>query len=89
MAKVYAIRDRKAKVFHRPIFERDHVMAVRAFEDACRDTNSSLHKWPYDYELLFLGEFDEATGKFQMVDLPVVMAEPGQFVFAEPVKAAQ
>jgi len=80
MAKVYVIRDRKAKLFARPFFERDHVMAIRSFEDACRDEKSSFAKWPDDYELLCLGDFDETTGKFHQLERPSLMAEPNQFV---------
>jgi len=80
MPKVYAVRDRKASIFHRPFFERDHVMAVRGFEDACKDEKSPFAKWPGDYELLYMGEFAENTGKFELLDLPVVMADPMQFL---------
>jgi len=80
MANVYVVRDRKAGVHHRPFYERDHVMAIRGFEDACKKEDSPFRKWPADFELLHLGEFDDATGKFKQLDTAAVMAEPNQFL---------
>jgi len=82
MANVYAVRDRKAGVFHRPFYERDHVMAIRGFEDACRKEDSPFRKWPSDFELLHLGNFEDASGRFTLLETPAVMAEPNQFLDA-------
>jgi len=80
MANVYVVRDRKAGVFNRPFYERDHTLAIRGFEDACRKDDSPFRKWPSDFELLHLGSFNESTGKFDQLEHPAVMAEPNQFV---------
>jgi len=86
MPKIYCVRDRKAQMFHKPFYERDHVMAIRGFEDACKDDKSPFFKWPGDFELLYLGDFEESTGKFKLLDLPTVMADPVQFLGSDPVK---
>lgn len=80
MANVYCVRDRKANVYWKPVYERDHVMAIRGFEDTCKNPESSFHKWPGDFELLHLGKFDENTGKFVQLETPAVMADPMQFL---------
>jgi len=80
MAKIYCVRDRKSNSYWKPVYDRDHVMAIRSFEDTCKQSESLLHKWPNDFELMYLGEFDEVTGKFTVLDVPTVMAEPNQFL---------
>jgi len=78
--KLYAVRDRKAGVFHKPFVERDNVSAIRGFEVACSQAESQMCKWPGDFELQFLADMDEVTGKFSAPKESVVLADPLQFV---------
>jgi len=59
---LYAIRDIKADAFASPFHIQNDGMAVRAASDVALDTNSLLNKHPSDYEVWFLGSFDESTG---------------------------
>lgn len=77
--KFYCVRDRKANVCNRPFAERDHVMAIRGFEQLVQNPETPLSKWPADFELLHLGEFDEATAKFSNLEMPLVLADGMQF----------
>lgn len=79
MQKLYCVRDRKANLCHRPFVERDHVMAIRGFEQICQDPKSPMSMWPGEFELLHLGVFDDVSGKFQNLDMPLVLADGLQF----------
>lgn len=82
---LYCVRDRKANLCHRPVSDRDHVQAIRAFELSCRNPDSQFAQWPGDFELLFLGTFDVQTGRFKQDSAPlVVLADATQFPARKP-----
>lgn len=73
--KLYCVRDRKANLCNRPFVERDHVMAIRGMEQLCSDPKSPMAMWPDDFELLFLGHFDEEKIEFQPEKIPLVLVD--------------
>lgn len=68
--KVYSIRDAKGDFFGNPFFKRSHGEAERDFHLACNDEKSMLSKFPEDYDLYYLGEFEDKSGKFKPLDTP-------------------
>lgn len=61
--KIYSIRDTKAEVFHPPFFQKSHGEAERSFSELLRDEKSLIYKYPEDYDLYYLGNYDDQTGK--------------------------
>lgn len=62
---IYAIRDVKVQSYMRP-FPGNHVEEVkRSVAQACLDPETSLAKYPQDYELFFIGSFDDEKGTFE------------------------
>lgn len=63
---VMAIRDRAVDTFARPWFVSSRPQGVRYFKDEInrRSDDNPLSKHPEDYDLYFLGTFDDATGHF-------------------------
>lgn len=61
--RCYAVKDLKAAAFAPPFFLGRDEVAVRTFADACKDPTHPMSKHPDDYELHYLGEFDDETGK--------------------------
>lgn len=59
--KIYTVHDAKAEAYLQPFFMRTNGEAIRSFADACQ-TNEQFKKWPADYTLFELGEYDELTG---------------------------
>lgn len=84
MKLVFSVRDRKAQVFNRPFFEVNKVQAQRAFETAVKDVNSPFHAYPDDFEMCYMGEFDETTGKFVMLGFPEVLCSARDFLMSAP-----
>lgn len=82
MTALFCVRDRKANVFKPPFPEKNKVEAVRAFQIVCNKEgdHNQFRLYPDDFELLYLGEFNESTGKFALVEFPEVMASPRDFL---------
>lgn len=63
--KVFSVYDEKGAVFNVPFFFPTTGQAVRAFKDLANDTSSAINRHPEDYELCYIGRFDDATGKVE------------------------
>jgi len=68
--KIFSIRDAKSSLFHAPFYKISHGEAERDFRTASNDEKSTLNKYPEDFDLYYLGEYDDNTGKFQSLDTP-------------------
>lgn len=69
-SKIFSIRDNKVSVYHCPFFHENEIIAVRTLGMAVTDQKLHLAKFPEDYELFCLGEFDDISGKFTIYDNP-------------------
>lgn len=64
--KIYSIRDSKSEIFNLPFFQNTHGEAERSFRETANDPKTLLNKYPEDYDLYYLGEYDESTGKLDV-----------------------
>lgn len=85
--KVYSIKDQKAEVFNSPFFQTSHGESERNFHKLVNDSKSTVSQYPKDFDLYYLGEFDDNTGKFKALDAPQHMisaiqlkSEPAQLM---------
>lgn len=60
---LYTIRDKKADVVMAPFAAPTDGVACRSILEAFRDASSMVSKYPSDYELIQVGEYDEKTGE--------------------------
>lgn len=67
---VCSVYDAQAKAFARPYFAVSNVAGQRMFFEACADTNTDLNKYPEDYVLYQVAEFDDSDGVFQNIVPP-------------------
>lgn len=68
--KVFTVRDSKSEVFNQPFFQRSHGEAERNFRTLVGDATSNISKYPEDYDLYYLGEYDDLSGKMSILDTP-------------------
>lgn len=68
--QVFVIRDAKVGFYGPPMVLRSTGEAIRVFTDACRDPKSQISKYPEDFSLHSIGEYDEIKG--QMIPCPHV-----------------
>ncbi len=71
-----AVRDRAADAFARPMFVPSVGIAIRSFSDEVNrkaDDNQMYHHAD-DFDLFELGEYDDETAKFIILDTPKQLA---------------
>lgn len=61
--KMYCIFDSKAQIYHAPFYKSTHGEAERDFQSVSRDPQSTISQYPEDFDLFYIGEFDDETGK--------------------------
>jgi hypothetical protein len=61
--KMYSIYDVKAEAFFPPFYTETEGLALRMIMETLSDPNSNLSKYPADFTLFYLGEFDDNTAE--------------------------
>lgn len=78
--KVYAVRDAKAECYLQPLFKITHGEAERDFKTLTKDEKSTVNKYPEDYDLYYLGEYDNIRGVFKPLDTPQHIAKAAALI---------
>lgn len=78
--QIYAVRDAAIEAYGQPFFVRARGEALRSFIDECQNTETQFHKHPGDYDLYYLGEYDEITGQIKATAEPERAARAVDFV---------
>jgi len=73
--RIYSIRDQKGDMYNTPFFNKTHGEAERNFQELVKDEKSFVAKYPEDYDLYYLGEYDTITGIIQPLDTPQHMVK--------------
>lgn len=68
--KIFSIRDSKGEIYGQPFFQKTAGEAERNFKTLVNDNSSTVHKYPEDFDLYYLGEYDDQTGKIKSLDTP-------------------
>lgn len=85
---VYTIRDAKSEVFGPPFCKRAHGDAERDFTRLSRSKESQISEFPEDYDLWYLGTYDDGTGKFGLLETPQHMLKAVQVKNQAPLAEA-
>lgn len=70
LLKAFSIRDAKAEIFNTPFFAKTHGEAERQFRTLVNDEKSVPFQYPEDFDLYFVGTYDDNTGKFESLSTP-------------------
>lgn len=62
MQKVFTVYDSKSESYDRPWTAQSLGIALRSIMDVLKDTSHPFSKWPADFTLFEIGEYDEHTG---------------------------
>jgi len=68
MKNMYTIKDIKAGVYNTPWFATNTAEAIRSFHRAAGGQQTNISQFPEDFELFFIGIWDEELGKMNMLD---------------------
>ena len=69
--KMYSIRDQKSEIFNIPFYKLTDGEAQRDFGRLANDPQSMISLYPQDFDLYYLGIYDDNNGKFDLVDTPL------------------
>lgn len=70
MNKLFAVRDVKGDSFGPVITLETRGIALRSFADACSDPKSDFARYPEDYMLYEIGEYDRSTATVKSYPVP-------------------
>jgi len=80
IVRIYSIYDKKAAVFHKPFTNQNDVIASREFQMACQDPKVvQLSVFPDDFDLYYLGDFDDNTGEMIQKNKPAFVVAAASF----------
>lgn len=68
--KYFSIRDSKSEIFSTPFLQHSHAEAERTLAHLSQDKNSQISQFPEDFDLYFLGTFDDVKGTAVFLDSP-------------------
>lgn len=68
---VMVVHDAKAELYGTPMFFRTVAEGIRSFQQLVDDPETMIGKYPEDYHLYKLGEYDEDTGLIYPGDAPL------------------
>jgi hypothetical protein len=82
---VVSIKDTAADAFGRPAYVASEGVAVRQFQDEVNRNaeDNQLYRHPDDFHLFYLGLFDDATGKFELLEIPKLVARAKEVMIRE------
>lgn len=88
--KIYTIYDTKSEAYLQPFFLKTHGLAVRTFTDCVNDPKHQFGRHPADYNLFFLGDFEDTTSEWTIEKTPQNLGKGTEFLETPilPMKAS-
>lgn len=80
LKQIYTVHDSKVQAYLLPQTYRTNAEAIRAFESACKDSNSQFHQYPSDFTLCHIAAFNEENGSVIPNEKPTILASASEFV---------
>lgn len=70
-SQMFAVRDNKLEAYGQPFLAKNQSHAVRLIGELVnKDLENNFHKYPQDFTLFAIGEYDDSTGLCQSEDTP-------------------
>lgn len=66
--KVYCVYDSKGENFGKPAFYDNRAEALRSWQEAIADAQCPYSKYPNDFTLFEIGEWDRMAGEFSLYE---------------------
>ena len=73
--KVFAIHDAKAEAYMQPFFMANKGTAIRAITELLSKSDHQFSKYPEDFTLFELGEYDDSNGQMLPHSTPLPIAK--------------
>lgn len=85
---ICTVYDRIAQNYGTPIFTLSKGSTIRAFSDQINrpDKDNQLYQHPDDFDLYFLGTFDDSSAKFEMLEQSELLARGANVKIIKPTQ---
>lgn len=70
LLKIFSVRDQKTEIYNQPFYQKTHGEAERSFRQLVNDPKSTINAHPQDFDLYYLGDYDDNSGKMAPCDTP-------------------
>lgn len=68
--KLFCTRDTAAQLYYPPMAKTTEQEAVRDFANIAKSPNNPISQNPEDWDLFYIGEYDDNAGKMIPLDTP-------------------
>lgn len=82
--KVFTVYDQAAKAYLQPFFTATTTQAIRTFREIVNQKDHLFNKYPGDYTLFELGEWDDNSAAFHDYEVPVKLGLGLEFIAEKP-----
>lgn len=77
---LFVVRDVKADAYGAPMSVATKGLALRSFTEACLDPRSEMNKYPEDYMLYVIGQYEPNTGCISPFPVPEFVASASEVI---------
>lgn len=91
--QAFVIRDAKVEAYHRPFFSHNEMEMRRMITDTAEDGSSTFAKYPQDFDVFHIGEYNDETGQMEFIEkkhcgnvLDIIVIEKKEREKAEELK---
>lgn len=86
--KMFSIFDAAAKAYGPPMVFHTTGLALREFEDICRNQQSQLYKSPADFSLWEIGAYETDNAELTSIQMVKAVAQATEYATNKPALAA-
>lgn len=80
ISKVFSIFDTKGEAFCLPFYKQTKGLAIRDFTDAIKDPQSPYSKYPSEFIMYEIGEYDDSSGSLLNYEVNVLVGHGSDFI---------
>lgn len=73
--QMYTVKDKKADAYLQPFTTQTKGLAIRMIQGTLEQQDNNLSKYPEDFSLWKIGEFDENSGIIQGLQEPELVSQ--------------
>ena len=78
-----AVFDKKGKIYTYPEVKRTPAVAIRDFKSICENKQAGINKYPEDFCLCILGEYDNETGIINSLKETKILIEANDLIIKD------
>lgn len=85
-SKIFTTYDSKAEAYLQPFFMGTRGEAIRGWQTVCNDPKTQFNKYPSDFTLFEIGEYEETTGQIFPYEAKVSLGTAIEFLKSDDNK---